>query len=268
MKLFLLSSIILCACIAPTHKKPGDIVMSYPFAQDSFLVRTNNFIDSAKPGDTVHVVYYSDGSLNSGKQVEIMIGENENKLQQHHYVFVGIAHFGHFRAKRRRDFIMPSVKTENGYGGLNANYGQADSFYHFLKDKIILQAEKDLSGYVIQRSFIGHSLGGLFAVYLLVSGDTLFTNLYSLSPSLWIDHYHILNYESSKQEELKNLHKNLWVSCGSAETFNRIRRSVGRIEDTLALRKYPGLRYYIKVYDGKTHNSAVPPALKDIFEAL
>ncbi|MEO5563827.1 MAG: alpha/beta hydrolase-fold protein, partial [Chitinophagaceae bacterium] len=94
------------------------------------------------------------------------------------------------------------------------NYGQADTFYSFLRDHIIPLGEQKDAGQVIERSFIGHSLGGLFAAYLLARGDTLFTNLYALSPALWIDEYHILNYESKQQAKLRSLRKNIWVSCG------------------------------------------------------
>lgn len=268
MRLLLILAVTLSACIAPVKKEPGDIILFYSFAKDSFLVRINNLAATAQLKDTVRVVYYADESLKSGKSLESLIETRKPQLLEQHYVFVGIAHFGNFRAKRRRDYITPSVKTETGYQGMNPGYGQADSFYHFLKSNIIPVAEKDLSGYIIERSFIGHSLGGLFATYLFINGDSLFTNLYALSPSLWIDNYHILNYENMRQEQVKNGQKKIWISCGGAEMFNRIRGGVDRIADTLAMRKYPGIRYSVKIYKGKTHNSSVLPALTDIFEAF
>lgn len=250
--------------MAATKKQPGDAILPYPFASDSFLIRVTNVANHVKQGDTVHIVYYADGSLKSGKQMEELIGENRNELGQKNYVFVGIAHFGQYRVKRRRDFIPPSVKTNNGFAGVSHNYGQADSFYHFLRHGVIPVVEKQFSGHVVERSYIGHSLGGLFATYLLLNDDSLFTNLYALSPSLWIDGYQILDYESTQQDKLSGLRRNLWISCGSRETVNRIRHSVSRFSDTLNKRRYPGIHYQVRTYEGKTHHSSVGPALQEI----
>lgn len=266
MKLFFILVVVICSCKAQTKKQSGDIIIQYPYATDSFLVRVTNLTENPRPSDTIHIVYYSDGSLKSGKQTEKMIEKYKNGLLQKKYVFVGIAHFGYFRPKRRRDFIPPSVKTDKGHIGKNENYGQADTFYQLLKNKIIPSAEEKFSGYPVKRSFIGHSLGGLFATYLLLNGDSLFNNLYALSPSLWIDDYRILEYENSRQDKLMNVRKRIWISCGSGETLNKIRRSVRKIEDTLVVRKYPGIYYRVKVYDRETHNSSVAPALDDIFK--
>jgi predicted alpha/beta superfamily hydrolase len=265
IRLLPLSGIVLCACLVHTNKKPGDIVIPYPYAKDSFLMRITDMASNASPGDTIHFVYYADESLKSGKETEEMIKKYRNELLKKNYVFVGFAHFGLFRPKRRRDFIPPSVKTEIGYKGQSGDYGQADSFYSFLKDKIIPLAEEKFKGHNIQRSFMGHSLSGLFAVYLFANSDSLFQNLYALSPALWIDDYHVLNYENSRQGNLKGTKKYLWISCGGDETINRIKDGVTRISDTLNKRKYPDVHYEIKIYKGESHNSSVGPALQDIF---
>lgn len=265
MKFSFILVITLYSCAVQTKKQPGDIIVTYPFASDSFLVRVTDLAANAKQQDTIHVVYYSDESLKSGKQTEKMIEKYKDVLLKKNYVFAGFAHFGYYRTKRRRDFILPSVKTANGYIGKNADYGQADTFYHLLKNKIIPLVEEKFPGHPVKRSFIGHSLGGLFATYLLVSNDSLFTKLYALSPSLWVDEYNILNYENLRQDKLLTTRKNYWVSCGSSETLNKIRQSVERIKDSLAIRRYPGIYYHVKVYEGKSHNSAVTPALEDIF---
>lgn len=265
MRFCFLFLLIVCGCVAHPTKKPDDIVLPYPPANDSFLVRVNDLAVNAGSSDTIHIVYYGDGSLKSGKQMEEMVARHKEGLLKNNYVFVGISHFGYFRSKRRRDFISPSVKTEKGYEGVSADYGQADNFYNFLKNTIVPLAEKKYSGRIIKRSFIGHSLGGLFASYLLVNGDSLFDNLYALSPSLWIDDYHILDYESLQQNKLNQVKKNIWISCGSSETFNHIKTGLGKIQDTLDKRKYPGIHYQIKIYDGESHNSSVGPTLTDIF---
>jgi predicted alpha/beta superfamily hydrolase len=253
-----------------THpkKQSGDIIVPYPIAKDSFLIRVTNLAAQFDEKDTIHIVYYTDASLKSGGQIETMIERHKGGLLHKKYVFVGIAHFGYFRSKRRRDFIPPSTKTADGFTGKNNNYGQANIFYQLLKNNIMPVVEEKFSRNPIDRSFIGHSLGGLFSIYLLTNNDSLFKNLYALSPSLWIDNYHILNYESSQQEKLVKVRKDVWISCGSAETFNKIRSGVKRLEDTLLVRKFSGINYRIKIYDRKTHKSAVNPSLEDIFKGF
>ena len=266
MTSILLMTFVAWGCVAPTARQPGDTVLPYPFAKDSFRIRINDLATDAGESDTIHVVYYADGSLKSGTQMENRIDEYRSGLNKRNYVFVSIAHFGQYRVKRRRDFIAPSVKTAGGYRAVSENYGQADSFYSFLAQTIIPLAEKKFSGHVIERSFVGHSLGGLFATYLLVHDDSLFSNLYALSPSLWIDDYYILQDESRQQQRLNRSKKNFRVSCGSREDLNRIEAGVRRMGDILQKRNYPGIHYQVKVHEGKTHNSAVEPALKEIFD--
>jgi uncharacterized protein len=258
-------SLSVSACIAPTNKQPGDSIISYPEANDSFLLRINDLSSDARPLDTIHFVYYSDGTLKSGKQMEAMQQRYKAKLLNKKYVFVGIAHFGNYRVKRRRDFISPSVKIGDHYEGSSSTYGQAARFYTFFKNKIIPAAEERFSGHPIQRSFVGHSLGGLFATYLLVREDSLFSNLYALSPSLWIDNYQILRYENEQKDKLDSLRKSFRISCGSRETVNRVKGGVVRFADTLRKRKYALINYEVKIYPGESHNSSVRPGLEDIF---
>lgn len=106
MNFFFILAVAVCGCMAYTKQQPGDIIVSYPFANDSVLVRVTNLATDMEPNDTINIVYYSDNSLKSGKQTEKMIEKYKTGLIQKKYVFVGIAHFGYFRPKRRRDFIF------------------------------------------------------------------------------------------------------------------------------------------------------------------
>jgi predicted alpha/beta superfamily hydrolase len=264
-RLIIILPFILAACTVNTQKRPGDIVLPYPVAQDSFLIHITDLSGNANREDTIHYVYYSDESLKSGKHMEELIDAKREQLLKKNYVFVGFAHYGSYRVKRRRDFIAPSVKTDKGYVGESPTYGQADTFFAFLKGTILPLAENKYNGHPVQRSFIGHSLGGLFATYLLIHDDSVFHDLYALSPALWIDDYEIMEKESFNKDRMMGYSKNIWISCGSNETINRIRRSVATLEDSLEKRKYPGIHYSVKLYDGENHNSSVMPAMKEIF---
>jgi predicted alpha/beta superfamily hydrolase len=103
---------------------------------------------------------------------------------------------------------------------------------------------------------------------LFLYNDSLFQDLYALSPSLWIDDYHLLQYESQRGSQFEEFQKNYWVSCGSAEKLNRIVGGVKRFSDSLERRNYPTVRHRATIYKGKTHNSSVGPALEDIFTSF
>jgi predicted alpha/beta superfamily hydrolase len=265
LRLSIILVFIFVSCTVNTQIRPGDIVVPYPSAQDSFLVHITDLSGNPGPGDTIHYVYYPDESLKSGKHMEELIETNREQLLKKNYVFVGLAHYGSYRVKRRRDFIAPSVKTDKGYVGESPTYGQADTFFAFLKGTILPLAEDKLKGHPVQRSFIGHSLGGLFATYLLIHDDSIFHDLYALSPAVWIDNYKIMEKESANKDRIMSYSKNIWISCGSNETLNRIRHSVATLEDSLQKRKYPGIHYSVKLYNGENHNSSVMPAMKEIF---
>jgi predicted alpha/beta superfamily hydrolase len=265
LRFIIILAFIFVSCTVNTQKRPGDIVIPYPAAQDSFLIHITNLSENAGSGDTIHFVYYPDESLKSGRHMEELIETNRQQLLKKNYVFVGIAHYGSYRVKRRRDFIAPSVKTDKGYIGESPTYGQADTFFTFLKGTILPLAENKFKGHPVLRSFIGHSLGGLFATYLLIHDDSVFHDLYALSPAVWIDDYEIMEKESANKDRMMSYSKNIWISCGSDEIINRIRHSVATLEDSLRKREYPGIHYSVKLYDGENHNSSVMPAMKEIF---
>lgn len=114
--------LVTVSCASPVIEQPGDIVLTYPAAKDSFLVHIKDLATNAGKQDTIHMVYYPDGSLKSGKQMQELITQHSTALSKKNYVFVALSHYGFFRSKWRRDFITPSVKTGNGYKGVSENY--------------------------------------------------------------------------------------------------------------------------------------------------
>jgi predicted alpha/beta superfamily hydrolase len=118
------------------------------------------------------------------------------------------------------------------------------------------------------RSLIGHSLGGLFSVYCLFKKDRLFTNYVALSPSLWVDRKRIYEFEKQYRKDSTSLHANLYLCSGTKEKLNYILNGNRDMKTYMEGQRYIGLNLYYYEFEGETHNSEVPIALKTILPKL
>jgi predicted alpha/beta superfamily hydrolase len=204
-------------------------------------------------------VYYLDASIKSGKRLRELVAAYPDSLTRQ-MIFVGIGHRGNFHVKRRRDFIPPELKNGVVLSGTDADYGHADRFYEFLTNSFIPFIE---SRYAVnkQRTFIGHSFGGLFGFYCLFKKDRAFEKYIALSPSLWTNQYNIFEYEAAYHKAETSLPVYLYLSAGGSENFNYILQGNGKMKALLDDRKYKGLHFETAIHPGKTHNSQVPVSL-------
>jgi len=97
-------------------------------------------------------------------------------------IVVGVPNSG---AGRTRDFTPPDP-------GSDQRNGQADRFLAFLETEAIpaIDAAYHTSS---ERLIAGHSLGGLFVTYVLVSRPNLFDGVFAFSPSYWVGDQAILD---------------------------------------------------------------------------
>jgi len=103
-----------------------------------------------------------------------------------------------------------------------------------------------------RRSILGHSLGGLFAVYCLFRNEGLFDKHFALSPALWIDDYRIFSF--NKITDTLTRHSYFFLAAGSKEQHNQILAGFHRMEEFIDQKKYPNLGFDWHIYHG-THNS-------------
>ena len=163
-------------------------------------------------------------------------------------IFVGIGHIGNFHVLRRRDYISSTISA-------STDYGQAEDFYQFLKTDLIPAINVKYKTNEGNNSIVGHSLGGLFAFYCLFKNETIFKNYFALSPSLWVDHYSIYNFNNLTNENGQS--RNLYFSTGGLEIVNHIKKGTNRMKRFLDMKKYPDLKYQYQIHKGKTHNSQI-----------
>lgn len=254
-------SFVVLSCGQNPSTPPTNIIYSAK-VKDSFEIYINapQNIDTATQ---LSVFYYMDANLKSGKKLRELIGRPEFSDRVGRTVFVGIGHIGNFHVLRRRDFILPEIN----YGdtaGTSVNYGQTENFYQFLKTELVPLIGSMYKTDPNNNSILGHSLGGLFAFYCLFKNDTLFRNIYALSPSLWVDDYSIYRFNHLTQDSLNK--KNLYFSCGGLEIFNRIKAGTNEMDRFLHKKNYPCLSYKYEIHSFKTHNSQVERSLDFILK--
>jgi uncharacterized protein len=236
------------------------------FVKDSFDIYVTLPTNYDSANQPFPVVFYMDANLKSGKKIRGTINDFTNNHQPVNAVFVGIGHTGSYRTLRRRDFISPP-SIDSSVVSTDKNYGHSDKFYAFLKNELIPFVEKNYK--VNQnRSLIGHSLGGLFTVYSLFKKERLFTHYVALSPSLWIDRRRIYEFEKQYRKDSRNLQANLYLCSGTKETLNYILNGNRDMKSYLEKQSYTGLNLYYYEFEGETHNSEVPIALKTILPKL
>lgn len=219
---------------------------------------------SYKTDKIYDIVYYCDANLKSGKELrrQVMTGNDISKNKN--LIFVGIGHIGDYHQLRRRDFILPFI-TKNDTITKSPDYGHINDFYLFLTSELDVQIHSTYNC-SSKRTIIGHSLGGLFAIYCLFQNNNFFTNYIALSPALWVDNYSIYNFNKIFDSLLNKSY--LYLSAGSEETINRILPGAVAMNKFLNEKNYTNLELRYKVHKGKTHNSQVPESLKEVLPTL
>ena len=94
---------------------------------------------------------------------------------------------------RFRDYT--AVNSATGYDGKTAPYlrqsGRGETYKAFLKQEFIPHIEKHyrVNGY---RALLGHSIGGYFVFFDMLSAEPLFKSYLSVDPSLWFGGGHLI----------------------------------------------------------------------------
>lgn len=110
--------------------------------------------------------------------------------------------------------------------------GKAASFLNKLTHEIIPEAERELSVANVERTLLGVSLSGLFAVWSAFNTD-VFTNIVSLSGSLWYDGFIDWMKEQTPSPQLKKV----CMLLGEKEKNSKEKRMATVEERTFAAAK-------------------------------
>ena len=218
------------------------------------IIRKPKGFDSTK---AYYLVYFTDAGINSGKAILSQPEENIKNC-----ILIGIAHKGDWDTKRQRDFIPSDA---GGYS--DKDFGQASKFFLFMKDELIPYINKK---FIKQKSkvFIGHSFGGLLALYMSMKGNKLFDHYYAISPSVWANHYELMKIEKDYATKNKEYSSAISIYAGSLEFLNKVLTSSKEYYTTAKERNYKGLSITHSVIDGVNHYGIVPQVIPGILKEL
>lgn len=229
-------------------------------------VKDNFVITILKPTtytskEKYHHVYITDGSLGIGAYILGQIDSWKATIPSN-CIIIAISHTGYWESKRARDFIPSGIS-----GNEKKDFGKAENFYLFLKNELIPAVDKQLPNSK-DRSFIGHSFGGLFCLYTLFKEDKLFDKHFAISPSIWANNYELDKIEEKFSSDHKTLNADITLFAGGLEFLNKVLPSTRSFYNTLEQRKYSGLQIQKKEINNANHFSIRKPAVDMIFESL
>jgi predicted alpha/beta superfamily hydrolase len=197
----------------------------------------------AKSGESYPVLYVLDGW-----HFPLMAFIQENNLyskRMRPVIIVNISHGAiNYMALRARDFTPTRTSQE-------ANSGGAAAFLDFLEHELIPFVDRTWRTQPADRGLLGHSYGGLFAIYALEQRPALFQRIVAASPALDWDGRLLL---TAARDRLRKLPApvRLDLSVGDESDTTSSTTAFAKVLDELKPRD---LDYRFTVYRGQNHNS-------------
>jgi predicted alpha/beta superfamily hydrolase len=197
----------------------------------------------AKSGKSYPVLYVLDGW-----HFPLMTFIQQNSVYSKRMgpmIIVNVSHGAtDYMALRARDFTP--TKTSN-----EANSGGAAAFLDFLEQELIPFVDRTWRTVPTDRGLLGHSYGGLFAIYALEQRPRLFQRIVAASPALDWDGRLLLTAARGRLRKLPAPVR-LDLSAGDENDTTASTTAFAKILDEL---KPAGLDYRFTVYRGENHNS-------------
>ena len=151
---------------------------------------------------------------------------------------------GDVMALRARDFTPTKTSQEPGSGG-------AAAFLDFLENELIPFVDRTYRTVPSDRGLLGHSYGGLFAIYCLEERPALFQRIVAASPAMGWDGRLLVKEARTKLHNLPGPVR-LDISTGDDGDVTADATALAKALDAV---KPPLLDYRFKVYHGESHNS-------------
>ena len=168
-----------------------------------------------------------------------------------------------YRVNRMRDYT-PTFSLKGGYGKhINRHSGGGPDFRQFLEKELIPHINGAYRTKTASNTLVGHSMGGMFAHYMMFERSAFFSNYIIVSPSLWWDGYLGQRIELNYSKENSALPVSAYYAVGSLEEepMRPMVSSMTGMTERIGSRKYQGLRLKSQVFAGETHNTVFPVAL-------
>lgn len=180
-------------------------------------------------------------------------------------VSIGYEPQADYRLNRTRDYTPTLSDDPGAYGPeYQKHSGGGPKFLAFIETELmpLLHARYRAAPRPL---LVGHSFGGLFAIWALLTRPESLAGAISVSPSLWYDDDFLPRVEAGLPEARRALPRKLYAAVGALEGNGNHDMVAGLIglKKRLTRRRYPKLQPRIEVLGGETHNSVFPRALSN-----
>jgi predicted alpha/beta superfamily hydrolase len=204
---------------------------------------------------------YKSDSKEKFDVVYILDGESNLELFSHLHRFAereqyvpGVILVAVVNKDRNRDLTPTALKNIPNSGG-------ADNFISFFRQELIPYINKNYptSGNNI---LYGHSFGGLFAIYTMLTAPNVFSSYIATDPSLWYDNEYTNTLAIEKFKSFPEIDQTLFIT-GRDDGMKGM--GITTMDSILKLSHPKNLTYKVVAYENETHGSV---QLKSIFDGL
>ena len=201
-----------------------------------------------------------------------LMGRGNNRFAE--FILVGLPPQDGLSARdsRSRDYTPTNPRLRAGFDPDDyeaPEYGQAQAWRDVIEQQVFPLVAANYRADMNQRVYAGHSYGGLFGSYVLLTRPDMFQTYILGSPSLWFDQGLMFTIEQQYAASHQDLAARVMMYIGSWEQPGEHPRSYGpdgkdmvgdvqRMEAVLRSRNYPGLSIGHEVMTGEDHGSTYP----------
>ena len=164
-------------------------------------------------------------------------------------------------ASRQRDLTPVS---DASFAGAT---GGADAYLAFLRDVAAPAIESRYRADPARRTLAGHSFGGAFATYVLLTEPALFANYIIVSPAYWYADHALAGFEQRYAEAHEDLPARVYMAAGDLEGPKGGLKKIDLANDMSAFAARLGSRGYDSLElraeildDGVTHATSLQAA--------
>jgi predicted alpha/beta superfamily hydrolase len=201
------------------------------------------------------------------RSIRNLLGQRGRNIED--FILVGLPpeHGLSSKDSRSRDYT-PSVPERRSPGAHTAaSYGEAAAYRDYLEQQVFPLVAAGYDADMDRTVFVGHSYGGLFGSYVLLTRPRMFSAYILGSPSLWFNDHRILEIEAAYARASDALPARVMMYSGEFETPGDSPRhfrtvdltgDIGRFEQLLESRGYRGLTIDSEVLPGEDHLTIFP----------
>jgi predicted alpha/beta superfamily hydrolase len=225
---------------------------------DLYIKVPNDYFDEKNKAKHYPVLYLNDGP----HTFKVAAGVTHfPSMDRSIVVGISFAHGENGQFSRVRDLTPVVDESWKKY-----TTGGATDYLAFIEKEVFPFVEKNYRIDVSNRVLSGHSLGGSFGAWVLLTKPSLFSAYILTSPSLWYKNDYIFDLESEFYKSNKALNVKLFVATGALETLeNGMRNDMVnghlRFIKRLRSRNYQGLHISDEIVKGTDHYSTFPVGL-------